>query len=137
MTSTEQKTRSVRSKALTSVAALAMVASGALGATVVQGQFPAFAQNAPITVETAQAPTSFADVVDKVKPAVVSVKVRAELASSRTESEDGSSRMENLPPSAARALPPLRRERHADTPPARRPRQLAGIGFFISATASW
>ena len=58
MTSTEQKTRSVRSKALTSVAALAMGASGALGATVVQGQFPAFAQNAPITVETAQAPAT-------------------------------------------------------------------------------
>src|SRR5438132_13289862 len=81
----------VRRRALASVAALAIAASGALGVTAYETQTPAFAQasatKAPITVN-AQAPASFADVVDKVKPAVVSVRVKIENAIS---DEDGSS----------------------------------------------
>ena len=73
MYQSDPKHFSLRNRALASVAAVAIVASGALGATFVQGSYPALAQSAPITVETAQAPASFADVVDKVKPAVVSV----------------------------------------------------------------
>ena len=58
-----------RSRALTSVAAVAIVASGAVGAALYEGR-PALAQaaNAPITFN-AQAPATFANVVDKVKPA--------------------------------------------------------------------
>ncbi|HEY0352152.1 MAG TPA: serine peptidase, partial [Enterovirga sp.] len=63
-----------RNRALASAAAVAIVASGAVGATLFEGRQPAFADSQPITVNSsAQAPVSFADVVDKVKPAVVSV----------------------------------------------------------------
>lgn len=65
---------SLRTRALASVAAVAIVASGALGVTFV-GQHAAVAESRPLTVESATAPASFADIVDKVKPAVVSVKV--------------------------------------------------------------
>ena len=62
-----------RSRALASVAAVAIVASGAVGAALYEGR-PALAQaaNAPIVVN-AQAPATFADIVDQVKPAVVAV----------------------------------------------------------------
>ncbi len=131
MRSPDQNTRSVRSKALASVAAAAMV--GALGATVVQGQFPAQAQNAPITVETAHAPASFADVVDKVKPAVVAVKVRAELAAARTDSEDGSSRMENLPPQLRELFRRFGENGMPNAPRRGSRGGSQGSGFFISA----
>src|SRR5215216_1112616 len=85
-----------RSRALASVAAVAIVASGAVGAALYEGQ-PAFAEaaKAPITVN-AQAPATFADVVDQVKPAVVSVRVRVESAMSGTEGQP--SQLENVPP---------------------------------------
>lgn len=86
----------LRRKALASVAAVAIVASGAVGATLVQGSHPAYAQ-APITVPQASEPAGFANVVEKVKPAVVSVKVAVENVSA--DDEDGqSSRLENVPP---------------------------------------
>ncbi len=86
----------LRRKALASAAAVAIVASGAVGATLVQGVHPAFAQ-APITVPQASEPAGFANVVEKVKPAVVSVKVAVDNVSS--DDEDGqSSRLENVPP---------------------------------------
>ena len=85
-----------RSRALASVAAVAIVASGAVGAALYEGQ-PAFAQTAkaPITVN-AQAPATFADVVDQVKPAVVSVRVKVENAIA--DSDGLPSRLENVPP---------------------------------------
>ena len=97
---TSSPTRSrLRSRALASVAAVAIVASGAAGATLMSGYHPAFAESGPLIVNNnaAQAPASFADVVDKVKPAVVAVKVRVENVSA-DESDDMSSRTEQLPP---------------------------------------
>src|SRR3954469_1223217 len=86
-----------RSRALASVAAVAIVASGAVGAALYEGQ-PALAQavKAPIAVN-AQAPATFADVVDQVKPAVVSVRVKVENAMSDGEGLP-SSQLENVPP---------------------------------------
>src|SRR3954468_18705605 len=126
-----------RSRALASVAAVAIVASGAVGAALYEGQ-PALAQTAkaPITVN-AQAPATFADVVDQVKPAVVSVRVKVENAMT---DGDGltSSQLENVPPQLreffrrfgengmpgdARRGPRQRRE----------VRQGVGSGFLISA----
>src|SRR3954452_21900513 len=126
-----------RSRALASVAAVAIVASGAVGAALYEGQ-PALAQTAkaPITVN-AQAPATFADVVDQVKPAVVSVRVKVENAMS-----DG----EGLPSSQLENVPPQLREffrRFGDNgmpgddrrgPRQRREvRQGVGSGFLISA----
>ncbi|MDB5559515.1 MAG: Do family serine endopeptidase [Enterovirga sp.] len=124
----------LRSRALASVAAVAIVASGALGATFLQGPHPAFAQTAPITVEAAHAPASFADVVDKVKPAVVSVRVRVEQAStSRGDDENPGSRLDNIPPQLREFF---RRfgENGMPNGPRRGGRGMAqGSGFFISA----
>ena len=134
MSNTHKSGDSLRGRALASVAAVAIVASGALGATLVQGQHPAFAQTAPITVESATAPASFADVVDKVKPAVVSVKVRMEQASTGYGDEDArSSRLDNVPPQLREFF---RRfgENGAPQGPRRGSRGTAqGSGFFISA----
>src|SRR3954465_13190667 len=91
----------IRNRALASAAAVAIVASGAGGATLFEGRQPAFAESQPITVNSsAQAPVSFADVVDKVKPAVVSVKGKVENASaSASDDEDGSSPQgQRIPP---------------------------------------
>ena len=133
----------VRRKALASVAALALVASGAIGGTMLEGQ-SAFAQ-APITVSPqAQAPASFADVVDTVKPAVVSVKVSIETAAD--ESEPSGGRAERLPPQlrdlfgdrfrgeergSREERGPREQRGSRETP--RRHGQAQGSGFFISA----
>jgi serine protease Do len=124
----------LRRKALASTAAVAIVASGALGATLMQG-VPAFAENPPITLNSsAHAPATFADVIDKVKPAVVSVKVKVENASaSAADDEDG-------PSMDGERIPPQMREffrrfgenggpqrRHGGSGMA------VGSGFFVSA----
>src|SRR4051794_25861442 len=83
----------LRKRALTSVAALALIASGAIGTTIIESRAPAFAEQGPI-VANAQAPASFADLVDKVKPAVVSVKVTVENAAG----DDEGLSLDNVPP---------------------------------------
>ncbi|TDR94793.1 Do family serine endopeptidase [Enterovirga rhinocerotis] len=134
MSSTGQSgSSSLRRKALASAAAVAIVASGAVGAAVLEGH-PAFAQ-APITVSPqsqSQAPASFADVVDAVKPAVVSVKVMIE-----TASDEGGmgSRMERLPPQLRELFGDRFSDRSEGGPRRQAPRrgQSQGSGFFISA----
>ena len=132
--------RNLRSRALASVAAAAIVASGALGAAFYQGPGPALAQGmqAPIT-HNVQAPFSFADVVEKVKPAVVSVRVKVANASDDAEV---SSQLDNLPPQMRelfrrfgenRGFGENRRFGENGPRPAPRIRQGVGSGFFISA----
>src|SRR3954463_16146236 len=75
----ELMSKDFRSRALASVAAVAIVASGAVGAALYEGQ-PAFAQTTSQITVNAQPPATFADVVDQVKPAVVSVRVKVENA---------------------------------------------------------
>src|SRR4051794_41838577 len=67
----ELMSKDFRSRALASVAAVAIVASGAVGAALYEGQ-PAFAQTTSQITVNAQPPATFADLVDQVKPAVVS-----------------------------------------------------------------
>ena len=122
----------LRRKAMASVAAGALIVSGALGASMLE-RSPAWAQ-APITVSPqvqAQAPASFADVVDTVKPAVVSVKVSVENAGNMQDGP-GSPRFENVPPQLREFF---RRFGENERPerPERRRGQAQGSGFFISA----
>ena len=115
----------VRRKALASVAAIAIVASGALGATLFEG-YPAHAQ-APITVSPqAQAPASFADVVDTVKPAVVSVKVNIEQAVSDEDAQG-----DQIPPQLRQFFGD-RGQESGSRRPQRRRGQAQGSGFFVS-----
>jgi serine protease Do len=123
--------RNFRSRALASVAAAAIVASGALGVALYEGQTPAFAQSAAPqapAVANAQAPASFADVVEKAKPAVVSVRVK--IANAMTDVEDFSSQLDNLPPQIREFF----RRFGENGPRMPRPRiqQGAGSGFFVS-----
>jgi len=72
--STHPKPRDLRTRLLFGTAALALVIGGAfVGETVISPNSPAFAD--ALRVEGVQ-PVSFADVVDKVRPAVVSVRVK-------------------------------------------------------------
>ena len=81
---------------LASAAVVAIVASGAVGGSMMSASTPAIAA----AVDTSRLQTSglpsFATVVDRVKPAVVSVKVNIEEAASH--SDDLSDQMNNLPP---------------------------------------
>ena len=133
--------QNLRGRALASVAAVAIAASGALGAALYEGQSPAFAQvpaaavKAPITAST-QAPASFADVVDRVKPAVVSVRVKVENAMSDGE---GLPSLDNLPPQMRELFRRFGENGQQGQPGqgrrGERPqvRQGVGSGFFISA----
>ena len=125
-----------RSRALASVAAVAIVASGAVGAALYEGQ-PAVAQaaKAPIAVN-AQAPATFADVVDQVKPAVVSVRVKVENAIA--DGDGLPSQLENVPPQLREFFRRFGEngmpgdDRRGPRQP-REVRQGVGSGFFISA----
>ncbi len=89
-------------------------ALGVVGAGVSQNVFfnatPAHAQTAPLANAVQPgAPASFADVVDQVRPAVVSVKVKVETASSlggTASADDDGEGVQGLPP----GLPPGHRE---------------------------
>ncbi|GJD60579.1 Do family serine endopeptidase [Methylobacterium frigidaeris] len=93
-------TRRFHRKALASVAAVTLVATGALGTAFVQPSTPAYAQALPQTpITTAEHPPgSFAPIVNRVKPGVVSVKVK--LKDDASDDEDGGGRpnLQNVPP---------------------------------------
>ena len=72
---------------LGAAALAALIAGGAIESGVVPPSLPAYAQ-AETAVVTAQAMPSFADVVDKVKPAVVSVRVKINTVADRSMSLD-------------------------------------------------
>jgi serine protease Do len=140
MSDTTPVTRKARKGALASVAAIAIVASGALGATVYEARTPALAQTTAQIATTATAPASFADVVEKVKPAVVAVRVKVENAVSDDDgmqSFGGSNNLDQLPPQL-RELFKRFGDNGGGTPFGHGPRgggerQALGSGFFISA----
>jgi serine protease Do len=125
--------RSPRSLARGTMVALALAASVfALGAG--QSSLPAFAQKAPDAVgQLGRAPLSFADIVERVKPAVVSVSVTS--GGDKLASKTGKKGIPGLP-----ELPddhPLN-EFFKNLPkefrsPEARPSQAQGSGFVISA----
>ena len=88
--------RLYRKQILASAAVLAIIASGAIGGVTMSASTPARAAAVVTSDLQAQAMPSFASVVERVKPAVVSVKVKIENAADR--SEDMSGQMDNVPP---------------------------------------
>ena len=137
--------RTARRGALASVAAIAIVASGALGATVYEARVPAHAQ-AATTQAQASAPFSFANVVDRVKPAVVAVRVKVENAmseedgfSGRNLGDDNNNNLDQLPPQLREFFKRFGGENGGGDRLGRGPRggggerQALGSGFFISA----
>ncbi len=125
--------RTARSYVRGTVLGLAMAASVlALGAG--QSSLPAFAQRAPDAQTMSRAPLSFADIVERVKPAVVSVSVTGG-GEAKLASKKGGKGFPGLPD-----LPddhPLN-EFFKNLPkefkgPEARPMQAQGSGFLISA----
>src|SRR4051795_11475400 len=84
---------------LGAAALAALIAGGAVESGLVPPAVPAYAQ-APLVASTTQSMPSFADVVDKVKPAVVSVRVKLENAVSNEDGFQsfGSGNLDQLPP---------------------------------------
>ena len=110
-----------------------LLGGAAMGALLVGPQFSQLAEADPIKIEAPRgAPLSFADLIESVSPAVVSVNVRGE----REVNEGGSSerlleRFRGVP-GLEDFLEERRREEEEDGPATRETRAL-GSGFFISA----
>ncbi len=125
------RTRAPAKRALASVAAVAFIVSGVMGTAALQSSTPAFAQtpsSAPLAVHDNPGAFSFADVIAKVKPAVVAVRVKLEDTAS--DSHSFSSRdLNQLPPQ----LRDLFRYFDQNRQPQSHPGQVLGSGFFISA----
>ncbi|PZO81691.1 MAG: serine protease [Mesorhizobium amorphae] len=83
-----------RSRLLAAVASLAV--AGAIGAgAVTTGTLPVFAQ--PVRVDTTVQAPSFADVVDRVSPAVVSVRVESRVEPASDRGQDMARGFDSLP----------------------------------------
>ena len=132
-----------RNRILASVAAAAFVAAGALGAGSLSTVAPAIAGPVVTSDLNAQAIPSFAKVVERVKPAVVAVKVRMDIAATPAL-DDGDGMM---PGRGLDGLPPEIQQffrRYGENGPRggqqfgqrapQQPRQsmAQGSGFFIS-----
>ena len=93
-------TMTVRRRAFASVAAAALVAGGAAGFGLTESAMPAYAQALPKTpIEAPEHPPgSFANVVDKVKPGVVAVKVKLDNNLDDDDDGPGGPNLQQVPP---------------------------------------
>jgi serine protease Do len=123
-----------RTKWLGAAAVAALIAGGAVQTGFVA---PNTAHAELRSLQQPIAMPSFADVIDRVKPAVVSVRVKVQQVAQRDGDEDGPNfSMPNVPPGSPlerffrefRGEPGPRGQR-----PPGAPRQAQGSGFFISA----
>ena len=132
MSNPVQSSSNRRKTAWLGAAALAaLIAGGAVESGFIPPSLPAYAQ-APIVASTTQPMPSFADVVDKVKPAVVSVRVKLENAVSNEDGFQsfGSGNLDQLPPQLREFF---KRFGENGMPQRRGAQQGLGSGFFISA----
>ena len=131
-------------RALASVAAAALIAGGAVGSGYLPSAAPAYAQALPKTpIEAPEHPPgSFAGIVSKVKPGVVSVKVRLDESASADDDADGSGQggrdLQNVPPQLREFFRRFGQNGPDGGPggmqPGRQgPRGAVGSGFIISA----
>ena len=115
-----------RKRALASVAVAALVASVAVGGIEMYASAPANAAAVVTSDLQSQTMPSFANVVERVKPAVVSVKVNIEDASAN--SGDLSGQMDNLPPQMRAVLQAIWRSgRRRAAAPVTAPRDRPGL----------
>lgn len=147
MNTQDSRVSRTRKNLFAAVASIAIASAIGFGA-VTSGTAPVLAD--AVKVQAAQVP-SFADVVEKVSPAVVSVQVKAKIepAADRGGDMSGDQNFDNLPPQMKRFFREFgenggngfgdqdggprfqQRERHGDRQ--RGPRPVAqGSGFFIS-----
>ena len=122
-----------RGRMLASAAVVAIVASGAVGGSMMSASTPAIAAAVDTSDLQTSVMPSFATVVDRVKPAVVSVKVNIEEAASH--SDDLSGQMDNLPPDVQQFFKRSRRtgRRSSRSAGSAEHGMALGSGFLISA----
>ncbi|HMN51922.1 MAG TPA: Do family serine endopeptidase [Xanthobacteraceae bacterium] len=112
---------------------LAGIAIGAVTAAVAFTQFSPNASfiapvRAQITTDRPAGMHSFADVVEKVKPAVVSVRTKSEAPQATADDDSG-----DIPPNMERFFRRFFGDQAPNRPPRSRRSQGQGSGFFISA----
>ena len=121
-----------RHRMLASAAVVALVASGAIGGMVMSASAPASAAAVVTSDLQSQSLPSFATVVERVKPAVVSVKV--DIVNAAASGEDLSGQMDNLPPQIQQFFKRFG-DQNGMAPRQTEPQRAValGSGFFISA----
>ena len=122
----------LRNRILASAAVLSLVAAGAIGEGALTAPHPARA--AAVVTSDLQGPSvpSFAPLIARVKPAVVSVKVKIVHQSDLTHRSDWSNRLDNLPPEIQRFFRQFGQENGVPA----NPQSVIvgeGSGFFISS----
>ena len=118
-----------RGRMLASAAVVAIIASGAIGGSMLSTSAVAGAVNTADLQSSAM--PSFANVVERVKPAVVAVKVNIEDAAAR--SDDLSGQMDNLPPQVQQFFKRFGGQDGAPRQMQPRHEMALGSGFIISA----
>ena len=133
-------TMTVRRRAFASVAAAALVAGGAAGFGLTEPATPAYAQALPKTpIEAPEHPPgSFANVVDKVKPGVVAVKVKLDNSLDDDDDSSGNPNLQQVPPQLREFFKRFGQGGGQGGPgsrgmPQRGERGAVGSGFIISA----
>src|SRR5215813_1594019 len=117
-----------RVRLLAGVAALGL--AGVVGATLPQASMTAF--STPAHAQTVARPAGFADLVEKVKPAVISVRVKANRGA-EAMSFDGDEPMQGFEQFFRRFGMPDGRTPNAPNAPRKRKVNAQGSGFFLSA----
>ena len=120
-----------RGKILASAAVLALVASGATAEMAWSQSTPSHATAAATSDSPAQSMPSFAPLIERVKPAVVSIKVKISNASAGAN--DMSGQMGNLPPEIQQFLKRFGGQNGALPNHPSAPMVGEGSGFFVSA----
>ena len=119
-----------RGRILASAAVVALIAGGATGEFALSAPTPARA--AAVTTESqAQPMPSFAPLIERVSPAVVSVRVKIENAA--TDGNELSGQMDNLPPEIQQFMKRFGGQNGAAPNAPERPMMGEGSGFFVSA----
>jgi serine protease Do len=121
-----------RHRMLASAAVAALIASGAIGGMVMSASAPASAAAVVTSDLQSLSLPSFATVVERVKPAVVSVKVNIENAAANSDELSG--QMDNLPPQIQQFFKRFG-DQNGMAPRQMEPQRAIGLGsgFFISA----
>jgi serine protease Do len=120
-----------RGRMLASAAVVAIIASGAIGGSMLSASSSALAGAVNTSDLQSSALPSFATVVERVKPAVVAVKVNIENAAAT--SEDLSGQMDNLPPDVQQFFKRFGGQEGAPRQMQPRHEMALGSGFIISA----
>jgi serine protease Do len=133
MTTTKTPSRSIlkRGALLAGAATLGIGLAAGLADGALKFDHPAFAQPIQLSGVQTQLP-SFADMVEKVKPAVVSVRVKQKLDGA--ENDDGQGSLDDLPPGLRRFFENQQGQQRGMRPERpRAPQAMSqGSGFFVS-----